>query len=168
MQHNVPHLLMNILVLCAATVTVASASAAEPAQRLQRASGLWKVTPATSPFSWEICVDQARDRLIEDDLWSDFEQECTIDSQRREGDSYQFESTCPGARLAGSFRGDLATSYTLHSETSMELNGKTEVQRMELAGVFLGACPAGLAPGAKKMRGGMVMKSLYTNRQPRD
>ena len=168
MQHNVPHLLMNILVLCAAMATAASASAAEPAQRLQRASGLWKVTPATSPFSWEICVDQARDRLIEDDLWSDFEQECTIDSQRREGDSYQFESTCPGARLAGSFRGDLATSYTLHSETSMELNGKTEVQRMELAGVFLGACPAGLAPGAKKMRGGMVMKSLYTNRQPRD
>ena len=160
MQRSAPLLLITILSLCGVT----AASAAQPAQRLQRASGLWKVTPATSPFSWEICVDHERDRLIEDDLWSDFEQECTIDSQRREGDSYQFESTCPGARLAGSFRGDLATSYTLHSETSMELNGKTEVQRMELAGVFLGACPAGLAPGAKKMRGGMVMKSIYSNR----
>ena len=123
------------------------------------------MTPATSPFSWEICVDQQRDRLIDDDLWTDFEQECTIESQSRNGDTYQFQSSCPGARLAGSFKGDLARAYTLAADTVMELNGKTEVQRTELAGVFLGACPAGLAPGAKKMRGGMVMKSLYIERQ---
>ena len=160
MKRSATLFLMTILPLCAATF----ASAAEPVQRLQRATGLWKVTPATSPFSWEICVDQQYDRLIEDDLWSDFEQECTIMSQSREGDSYQFQSSCPGAMLAGSFKGDLAKAYTLIADTTMELNGKTEVQRTELTGVFLGACPAGLAPGAKKMRGGMVMKSLYINR----
>lgn len=147
-------------IFCAA----ASVSAAEPVQRLQRATGLWKVTPATSPFSWEICVDQRHDRLIDDDLWSDFEHECQIASQSRQGDSYTFQSSCPGARLAGSFKGDLAKAYTLTADTTMELNGKTEVQRTELAGVFLGACPAGLAPGVKKMPGGMVMKSLYINR----
>ncbi|PIG30442.1 uncharacterized protein DUF3617 [Janthinobacterium sp. 35] len=147
-------------IFCAAT----SVTAAEPAQRLQRATGLWKVTPATSPFSWEICVDQERDRLIDDDLWTDFEQECQIASQSRQGDSYTFQSSCPGARLAGSFKGDLAKAYTLTADTTMELNGKTEVQRTELAAVHQGACPAGLAPGAKKMRGGMVMKSLYISR----
>ena len=87
-------------IFCAAT----SVTAAEPAQRLQRATGLWKVTPATSPFSWEICVDQERDRLIDDDLWTDFEQECQIASQSRQGDSYTFQSSCPGAKLAGSFK----------------------------------------------------------------
>lgn len=160
MKRSATLFLMTILPLCAAT----SAAAAEPAQRLQRATGLWKVTPASSPFSWEICVDQERDRLIEDDLWTDFERECTIASQRREGDSYTFQSSCPGATLAGSFKGDLARAYTLTADTTMELNGKSTVQRTELAGVFQGACPAGLAPGAKKMRGGMVMKSLYLNR----
>lgn len=160
MTRSAPLILMAILSLCAAT----AASAAEPAQRLQRASGLWKVTPATSPFSWEICVDQQRDRLIDDDLWSDFEQECTIESQHRDGDSYVFQSSCPGARLAGSFNGDLNKAYTLTADTTMELNGKSEVQRMALTGEFQGACPAGLAPGAKKMRGGMVMKSIYSKR----
>ncbi|MGK5055764.1 DUF3617 domain-containing protein [Janthinobacterium sp. LB2P49] len=161
MKRSATLFLMTILPLCAATF----ASAAEPVQRLQRATGLWKVTPATSPFSWEICVDQQYDRLIEDDLWTDFEQECQIASQNRQGDSYHFQSSCPGAMLAGSFKGDLAKGYTLIADTTMELNGKTEVQRTELTGVFLGACPAGLAPGAKKMRGGMVMKSLYIDRQ---
>ena len=161
MKRSATLFLMTILPLCGATF----ATAAEPVQRLQRATGLWKVTPATSPFSWEICVEQQHDRLIDDDLWSDFEQECQIESQSRAGDSYTFQSSCPGARLAGSFKGDLARAYTLVADTTIELNGKTEVQRTELAGVFQGACPAALAPGAKKMRGGMVMKSLYLNRQ---
>ena len=153
-------LLMTVLPFAMA----APAAAAEPAQRLQRASGLWKVTPATSPFSWEICVDQAKDRLIDDDMWTNFEQECKIESQSRQGDSYQFASSCPDARLAGTFKGDLAKAYTLSADTTVQVNGKSEVQRTELAAVFQGACPAGLAPGAKKMRGGMVMKSLYTDR----
>ncbi|WFR77474.1 DUF3617 family protein [Janthinobacterium rivuli] len=162
MQRSAPLFLMTILALSTATATFASA--AEPAQRLQRATGLWKVTPATSPFSWEICVDHARDRLIDDDLWSDFEQECQIESHSRQGDSYHFQSSCPDARLAVTFKGDLARAYTLSADTTVQVNGKSEVQRTELAAVFQGACPAGLAPGAKKMRGGMVMKSLYTDR----
>lgn len=32
-------------------------AAIESTEDLQRASGLWKVTLSTSPFSWEICVD---------------------------------------------------------------------------------------------------------------
>ncbi|WP_425254454.1 DUF3617 domain-containing protein [Janthinobacterium sp. NFX145] len=160
MQRSAPLFLMTILALSTATF----ASAAEPAQRLQRATGLWKVTPATSPFSWEICVDHARDRLIDDDLWSDFEQECQIESHSRQGDSYHFQSSCPDARLTVTFKGDLAKAYTLSADTTVQINGKSEVQRTELAAVFQGACPAGLAPGAKKMRGGMVMKSLYTDR----
>ncbi len=147
-------------IFCAAT----SVTAAEPAQRLQRATGLWKVTPATSPFSWEICVDQERDRLIDDDLWTDFEQECQIASQSRQGDSYHFQSSCPDTRLAVTFKGDLAKAYTLSADTTVQVNGKSEVQHTELAGLFQGACPAGLAPGAKKMRGGMVMQSLYIKR----
>jgi hypothetical protein len=59
-------LLLSIPVLALAVAL--PAAAVEPPQRLQRASGLWKVTPTTSPFSWEICVDQTRDRLIDDDL----------------------------------------------------------------------------------------------------
>lgn len=94
--------------------------------------------------------------------WTDFEQECQITSHSRDGDSHAFQSSCPGARLAGHFKGDLASAYTLGCDTTMELHGKTEVQHLELEGVFQGACPAGLAPGAKKMRGGMVMKTLYT------
>ena len=160
MKRSATLFLMTIFPLWAATF----ASAAEPVQRLQRATGLWKVTPATSPFSWEICVDHARDRLIDDDLWSGFEQECKIESQSRQGDSYQFASSCPDARLAGTFKGDLAKAYTLSADTTVQVNGKSEVQRTELAAVFQGACPAGLAPGAKKMRGGMVMKSLYSDR----
>lgn len=73
----------------------ATAVAAEPAQRLQRASGLWKVTPTTSPHSWEICVDQGKDRLIDDDLWANFETECQIESQSRDGDSYRVQASCP-------------------------------------------------------------------------
>lgn len=160
MKRSATLFLMTILPLCAATF----ASAAEPPQRLQRATGLWKVTPATSPFSWEICVDHERDRLIDDDLWSDFEQECKIESQSRQGDSYHFQSSCPDTRLAVTFKGDLAKAYTLSADTTMQVNGKSEVQHTELAGLFQGACPAGLAPGVKKMRGGMVMQSLYIKR----
>ena len=80
------------------------------------------------------------------------------------GDGYSFKSSCPDARLAGSFKGDLAKSYTLTADTSFELNGKTEVQHNVLNGTFQGACPADMAPGVKKMRGGMKMKSLYINR----
>lgn len=160
MQRRATLLMMSILPWCIAT----AAWSAEPVQRLQRATGLWKVTPTTSPFSWEICVDHDRDRLIDDDLWTDFEQECRIESHSRDGGSYAFQSSCPGARLAGHFKGDLVKTYTLSSDTSMELNGKTEVQHLELVGVFQGACPAELAPGAKKMRGGMVMKSVYLRR----
>ena len=162
MTRSATLLLITIFSLGAAT----AAQAAEPAQRLQRATGLWKVTPATSPFSWEICVDQRYDRLIDDDLWSDFEQECQIKTQSRDGDSYRVQASCPDAGLSATFKGDLAKAYTLSADTTMELNGKTEVQRTELAAEFMGACPAGLAPGAKKMRGGMVLKSLYLNRQP--
>ena len=142
----------------------ATAVAAEPAQRLQRASGLWKVTPTTSPHSWEICVDQGKDRLIDDDLWANFETECQIESQSRDGDSYRVQASCPDARLAASFKGDLARAYTLSADTSFELRGKTEVQHTELKATFEGACPADLAPGAKKMRGGLVMKGVYQSR----
>lgn len=140
------------------------ASAADPAQRLQRSSGLWKVMPTTSPFSWEICVDQAKDRLIDDDLWGHFEQECKIESQSGLGDGYSFNSTCPDAKLTGSFKGDLTKSYTLTADTFFDLNGKTEVQHHVIIGTFQGACPADMAPGVKKMRNGMKMKSLYGDR----
>lgn len=140
------------------------ASAADPAQRLQRSSGLWKVMPTTSPFSWEICVDQAKDRLIDDDLWAHFEQECKIESQSSLGDGYSFNSICPDAKLTGSFKGDLAKSYTLTADTFSDLNGKTEVQHHVITGTFQGACPADMAPGVKKMHNGMKMKSLYGDR----
>lgn len=140
------------------------AAAVEPSQRLQRASGLWKVTPSTSPFSWEICVDQPKDRLIDDDLWSDFEQECKIESESGKGDGYNFKSSCPDAKLAGSFSGDLAKSYVLTADTSFDLNGKIKTQHTVINGIFQGACPADMEPGVKKMRGGMKMKSLYINR----
>lgn len=139
-------------------------AADESSQRMQRASGLWKVTPATSPFSWEICVDQAKDRLIDDDLWANFEQECKIESKSGNGDGYSFISSCPDAKLAASFKGDLTKSYILTADTSFELNGKTETQRTIVNGSFQGACPADMEPGVKKMRGGMKMKSLYINR----
>lgn len=140
------------------------AIAAEPVQRLQRATGLWKVVPAGSPFSWEICVDQAKDRLIDDDLWADFEKECSIDSQSRDGGGYRFTASCPDARLSGSFQGDLAKAYTLTADVAVEVRGQAEVQHHTLNASHAGACPEGLAPGAKKMRGGLVMKSLYQNR----
>ncbi|AIR90607.1 DUF3617 domain-containing protein [Pseudomonas cremoricolorata] len=140
------------------------AAAVEPTHRLQRASGLWKVTPATSPFSWEICVDQSKDRLIDDDLWAGFEQECKIESESGKGDGYTFTSTCPDAKMSGSFRGDLAKSYVLTADTSFDLNGKLETQHYVVNGVFQGACPADMEPGVKKMRGGMKLNSLYLNR----
>lgn len=140
------------------------AAAVEPPQRLQRASGLWKVTPTTSPFSWEICVDQAKDRLIDDDLWANFEQECKIESKNGNGESYSFKSSCPDAKLSASFEGNLEKSYVLTADTSFELNGKTETQRTIVNGSFEGPCPADMEPGVKKMRGGMKMKSLYIDR----
>ena len=147
----------------ALSVTLSEA-AAEPSLRLQRASGLWKVTPSTSPFSWEICVDHAKDRLIDDDLWSDFEQECKIESKSGSGDSYSFKSRCPEAIMAGTFKGDLAKSYVLTADTSFELNGKNERQRTVINGSFQGACPVDMEPGVKKMRGGMKINSPYSNR----
>ncbi|MGK5026134.1 DUF3617 domain-containing protein [Janthinobacterium sp. RB2R34] len=160
MKHAAALLLLTVFSSSAAI----TASAAEPVQRLQRASGLWKVTPASSPFSWEICVDQSKDRLIDDDLWANFEAECKIASQSRDGDSYRFQASCPDAGLAGTFKGDLAKAYTLSADTTFELKGKTEVQHTEIKATFEGACPAGLAPGVKKMRGGMLIESLYQNR----
>jgi hypothetical protein len=160
-----PHAAQRTLLLMAIlSLSAACAAAAEPAQRLQRASGLWKVTPATSPFSWEICVHRERDRLIEDDLWTDFEQEVhdrVATARRRQ---LPLRVQLPRRHAGGRLQGDLDKAYTLRADTTLELNGKTQVQRTELAGEFLGACPVGLAPGAKKMRGGMVMKSLYDNR----
>lgn len=140
------------------------AMADEPVQRLQRATGLWRIIPDTSPFSWEICVDHAKDRLIDDDLWSDFEKECRIGSQKRDGDRYSFTASCPGAELTGKYAGDLDKAYTLTGDVTFEVNGKTEVQHHVVKASFAGACPADRRPGEKKMRGGMVMKSLYENR----
>lgn len=97
-------------------------------------------------------------------LGSDFEQECKIESQSGNGGDYDFKSSCPDAKLAGSFKGDLAKSYKLTADTSFELNGKTETQHTVISGSFHGACPADMEPGVKKMRGGLKMKSLYINR----
>lgn len=140
------------------------AAAVGPAQGLQRASGLWKVTPSTSPFSWEICVDHAKDRLIDDDLWTNFEQECKIESKSADVDGYNVMSNCPDAKLAISFKGDLVKSYMLTAATSFSMNGKTETQQTIVNGSFQGACPTDMDPGVKKMRGGLKMKSLYINR----
>lgn len=163
MKRTTTLLLITIFSLPLAAVTT-FATAAEPAQRLQRASGLWKVTPTTSPHSWEICVDQGKDRLIDDDLWANFETECQIESQSRDGDSYRVQASCPDARLVASFKGDLARAYTLSADTTFEVNGKSEIQHNEIKATFEGACPPDLSPGVKKMRGGLVMKSLYQNR----
>ena len=157
-------LLMTLTALPPAFAAAATATAAEPVQRLQRASGLWKVTPSTSPHSWEICVDHAKDRLIDDDLWADFETECKIASQSRDGDSYRVQASCPDAELAATFKGDLERAYTWSADTSFEVKGKSETQHTELKATFEGACPADLAPGAKKMRGGQVLKGWYHKR----
>jgi len=160
MKRSTTLLLIPVLTLA----VVLAAAAVGPAQRLQRASGLWKVTPSTSPFFWEICVDQTKDRLIDDDLWDDFEKECKIESTNGNGDGYSFTSICPDAKLAGSFKGDLVKSYILTADTSFDLNGKIEVQHDIINGRFQGACPADMEPGVKKLRGGLKLKSRYDNR----
>lgn len=96
-------------------------------------------------------------------LGSDFEQECKIESQSGTND-YNFKSSCPDAKLAGSFKGDLTKSYKLTADTSFESNGKTETQHTVINGSFQGACPADMEPGVKKMCGGLKMKSPYINR----
>lgn len=149
------------IVLLSALPLIASA---EPAQRQQRASGLWKVTPATSPFSWEICVDQQKDRLIDDDLWAGFETECSIKSQSRQGDTYRFDASCKDATLSGSVTGDLAKAYSISADTTFSVNGKPEGQHHVIQAERSGDCPADMAPGSKKMRGGLIMKSIYQGR----
>jgi hypothetical protein len=50
------------------------------------------------------------------------------------------------------------------ADGTTDVNGKSDVRHYGLNATCEGACPTGLAPGAKKMRGGLVMKSLYQNR----
>lgn len=139
-------------------------AAIESTEGLQRASGLWKVTPSTSPFSWEICVDHGKDRLIDDDLWDNFEKECKIESRSGAGDGFNFTSTCADAQMSVSFKGDLVKSYVLTADTAFSMNGKTETLHTIINGSFQGACPTDMEPGVKKMHGGLKLKSLYINR----
>lgn len=145
--------------------TLSFAAAAQQAAPLQRASGLWEVKPETSPYSWQICVTQAKDHLIEDDIWSDFDKECKMGAHSREGSNFRFGATCEGdVRMTGTVDGDLASAYKAVVTTSFTAMGKQETQTHVVNGRRLGECPANLEPGAKKMNTGIVTKSIYRNR----
>ncbi|MYM33817.1 hypothetical protein GTP38_05620 [Duganella sp. FT94W] len=132
----------------------------------QRASGLWKVTPEHSPFSWEICVQADKDRIIEDDVWAGFERECVLESQQKEGAAYRYTAVCDKTtRLSLSMSGDFASAYKIEFSTTYPgLGGKLETQQDTLTGRFAGACPAAIPPGAKQMTRGPLIKSPYGQR----
>lgn len=129
----------------------------------QRKAGLWAVTSQDNAFAdWKMCVDDARYNLVESDVWSDFTDECAVQSHEREGESYKFTAKCESGAtgavdLSVTLTGDFSTHYRLSVRTeSAGPGGHTVVQSSTLDANFVGACPKELAPGAKEMRGGMV------------
>lgn len=140
-------------------------AAAETATPPKRASGLWEVTPSIARLGWQICVESNKDKLIEDDLWSGFDKECTLLYQRTDGNAYSFEAICPDAvKFAGRFEGDFASAYRASSTTSFASNGKTVVQEAPVTARRIGDCPPEIPPGAKKLNVGFVLKGNYDER----
>lgn len=131
----------------------------------QRKAGLWTVTSQDNAFAdWKMCVDDTLYNLVESDVWSDFKDECVVQSFERDGDNYKLAAKCDSsfagaADLSVALDGDFSTRYRLSIRTeSPGMGGQTVVQSSTLNAKFVGACPEGLAPGAKEMRGGMVVQ----------
>jgi hypothetical protein len=134
----------------------------------RRASGLWEITPTTSPFSWSFCALTEKDHLVEDDLWSNFDKECELQSQDREGSTYRFVALCDKktTRLTGTIEGDLSTEYVATTVASFKLLDGTESARRDVVkGKRVGDCPTDLPPGTKKMKGGLILRGFYDKRQ---
>jgi hypothetical protein len=130
----------------------------------KRSSGLWEVT-SNSPFAWSICVSADKDRLIDDDLWSNFDNECELKSQQNNGKGYSFSAVCEETTtLTGTIEGDFSSSYKAVAITSFMLNGEKHNQTSTLEGRFIGECPLDLPPGTKKMMNGMTIKGIYEKR----
>ncbi|RDL50375.1 hypothetical protein BLJAPNOD_01496 [Ensifer sp. M14] len=131
----------------------------------QRKSGLWAFTSQDNAFAdWKMCVDDTSYNLVESDIWSDFRDECEVQSFDRDGASYKLAAKClsgftGAADLFVALDGDFSTRYRLSIRTeSAGLSGEMVVQSSTLDAEFVGACPEGLVPGAKEMRGGMVVQ----------
>lgn len=135
----------------------------------KRASGLWEITPATSPFSWSFCALTEKDHLVEDDLWSNFDKECELQSQGREGSTYRFVALCANktTRLTGTIEGDLSAEYvaTTIVASVKRLDDTESARRDVVKGKRVGDCPADLPPGTKKMKGGLILRGFYDKRQ---
>jgi hypothetical protein len=135
---------------------------------LRRASGLWEITPTKSRFAWSFCALTEKDHLIEDDLWSNFDQECELQSQDREGSTYRFVALCDKktTRLTGTIEGDLAIDYVATTMATFKLlDGTESTQRNVVKGKRVGDCPTELPPGAKKIKSGFILRGFYDKRQ---
>ncbi|MBV7538798.1 hypothetical protein KW842_23780 [Duganella sp. sic0402] len=152
-------------VFTALLLACAASSAADTAPP-QRASGLWQVTPEHTPFSYEICVQADKDRILEDDVWSGFERECVLESQQRDEQGQRLVAVCDKTtRLTVSMTGDFVSAYKIAFTATYPLpGGKLETQSDTLQGRFAGVCPDTIPPGAKQMKRGPLIKSPYGQR----
>jgi hypothetical protein len=134
----------------------------------KRASGLWEITAAPFYVPWSFCALREKDHLIEDDLWSKFEKECELQSQSRESNTYRFAALCDNGttRLTGTIEGDISSEYVATTVGSVRLSDGTEKPLQNvIRGKRIGECPADLPPGTKKMKGGLMLRGFYDNRQ---
>jgi hypothetical protein len=141
----------------------------------QRRAGLWEQTfsrdgQAMAMGGMRMCTDaasEAKASIFSHDVAAQHAREagCGAPTMSRGLDgSYNFASTCAtphGGTVVtkGTAKGDFGVSYQVHVETDTTgapYAGENGHHVMDIAGKWMGPCPAGMAPGDMQMSNGMT------------
>ena len=128
--------------------------------------GLWALTQTTSagrkPIELKVCVDAATTRLLVDRAGATERSQCASHTTRVEGSSVISDSVCnlgPTTITSHSvvvYTGDSAFHGETNSKLSPPFMGRSASHATQ-DGRWIGACPAGMAPGDMTGPGGVRM-----------
>lgn len=149
---------LGILLLCGLNGASAWAQDALP----KRKPGLWQVAMqmqgAPGPMSTTQCVDAKSDEELQRRGFSDANAQCKPPTVKRSGGVIDVQTDCTAregqSQISARFTGDMQTSYKVDGRISFNppRAGLREAS-MQMDAKYLGACPAGMAPGELRMAG---------------
>lgn len=159
----------------AVALSVAACCAALPAlaQGLDippRKAGEWKIEmvpeKAAPAMTFQLCLDAATDAALMQAGAGMAGGQCTVSAPVQEGGGIAFDGSCDMGGMKTTshtvLTGDFQSSYSMQITSDVEgaPAGMPKHSVITQNATYVGACPAGMAPGDMVMPGGMKVNAL--------
>lgn len=141
----------------------------------KRKPGLWQVAMqmqgAPGPMSSTQCVDARSDEEMLRRGFADANAQCKPPTVKRGGGVTEVQTECTAkegqSQVTARFTGDMQSSYKVDGRISFNppRAGMREAS-MQMDAKYLGACPAGMAPGEVRMAGMSALPGMPAGMDP--